>query len=147
MTDGDRLGRTAVHYAAADGDADGLRVLSTGGLAAGAADDAGWTPLHVAAQAQAPSAVEDLLAVGVAVDAADRHGNPPLWKAVFCSPGEGASQRRPAAESSLHTITLIRMRLNPATKAYIARRVAEGKTSRDAQRCLKQAVCRGGRNG
>jgi len=27
-------------------------------------------------------------------------------------------------------------------KSYVARRVAEGKTSRDAQRCLKRAICR-----
>ncbi|GGJ67739.1 hypothetical protein GCM10010121_093060 [Streptomyces brasiliensis] len=31
---------------------------------------------------------------------------------------------------------------DPATKTHVARRVAEGKTSRDAQRCLKQAICR-----
>lgn len=43
---------------------------------------------------------------------------------------------------ALHTISLIRMRLDPTTKAYVARRVAEGKTSRDAQRCLKRAICR-----
>ncbi|MBZ9645440.1 IS110 family transposase [Streptomyces sp. PSKA30] len=43
---------------------------------------------------------------------------------------------------ALHTITLIRMRLDPATKTYVTRRVAEGKTSRDAQRCLKRAICR-----
>ncbi|MER6789135.1 transposase [Streptomyces sp. NPDC000658] len=43
---------------------------------------------------------------------------------------------------ALHTITLIRMRLDPATKTYVARRIGEGKTSRDAQRCLKRAVCR-----
>ncbi|MFC4469386.1 IS110 family transposase [Streptomyces xiangluensis] len=43
---------------------------------------------------------------------------------------------------ALHTITLIRMRLDPPTKTYVARRVAEGKTSRDAQRCLKRAICR-----
>ncbi|MFB7829740.1 transposase [Streptomyces hydrogenans] len=43
---------------------------------------------------------------------------------------------------ALHTITLIRMRLAPATKTYMARHVAEGKTSRDAQRCLKRAICR-----
>jgi transposase len=43
---------------------------------------------------------------------------------------------------ALHTITLIRMRLDPATKTYVARRIAEGKTSRDAQRCLKRAICR-----
>ncbi|MFE6904655.1 hypothetical protein ACFVFJ_49285 [Streptomyces sp. NPDC057717] len=34
------------------------------------------------------------------------------------------------------------MRLDPVTKAYVARRVSEGKTSRDAQRCLKRAICR-----
>lgn len=43
---------------------------------------------------------------------------------------------------ALHTISLIRMRLDPTTKAYVARRVAEGKTSRDAQRCLKRTICR-----
>ncbi|MFJ3717946.1 ankyrin repeat domain-containing protein [Streptomyces sp. NPDC090057] len=90
MTDGDRLGRTAVHYAAAAGDADALRRLLAGGAAAEAADDEGWTPLHFAAQAQAQSAVGVLLAVGAAVDAADRYGNTPLWRAVFCSQGEGA---------------------------------------------------------
>ncbi|MBB5931878.1 ankyrin repeat protein [Streptomyces echinatus] len=93
MTDRDRLGRTAVHYVAADGDADGLRVLLAGGAAAGVADDAGWTPLHFAAQAQAPPVVEVLLAAGAAVDAVDRHGNTPLWRAVFCSQGEGATIR------------------------------------------------------
>ncbi|MFI0813186.1 ankyrin repeat domain-containing protein [Streptomyces echinatus] len=93
MTDRDRLGRTAVHYAAAYGDANALRVLLAGGAAPGAADDAGWTPLHFAAQAQAPPVVEVLLAAGAAVDAVDRHGNTPLWRAVFCSQGEGATIR------------------------------------------------------
>ncbi|WAU82606.1 IS110 family transposase [Streptomyces sp. Qhu-G9] len=43
---------------------------------------------------------------------------------------------------ALHTITLVRTRCDPGTKAYVARRVAEGKSPRDAQRCLKRAVCR-----
>jgi transposase len=43
---------------------------------------------------------------------------------------------------AMHTITLIRMRLDSATKAYVARRITEGKTSRDAQRCLKRVICR-----
>ncbi|MFE7777963.1 hypothetical protein ACFU5O_29495 [Streptomyces sp. NPDC057445] len=34
---------------------------------------------------------------------------------------------------ALHTITLIRMRLDPATKTYVARRISD---------CLKRAVCR-----
>lgn len=87
MTDRDRLGRTAVHYAAADGDAQGLQVLLAGGADPEAADAAGWTPLHFAAQAQTPSAIEVLLAAGASVDPADGHGNTPLWTAVFCSSG------------------------------------------------------------
>ncbi|WP_223280754.1 IS110 family transposase [Streptomyces antnestii] len=43
---------------------------------------------------------------------------------------------------ALHTTTLIRIRLDAAAKTYAARRVTEGKTSRDAQRCLKRAICR-----
>ncbi|MFJ5725703.1 transposase [Streptomyces sp. NPDC093149] len=43
---------------------------------------------------------------------------------------------------ALHIITLIRMRLDPAAKAYVARRITEGKTARDAQRSLKRVVCR-----
>jgi transposase len=42
----------------------------------------------------------------------------------------------------LHTITLIRMRLDLATKTYVARRVSEGKSPRDAQYCLKRTICR-----
>lgn len=43
---------------------------------------------------------------------------------------------------ALHTIVLTRARLDPTTQAYIARRVTEGKTTRDAKRCLKRAVAR-----
>ncbi|MEV6013544.1 IS110 family transposase [Streptomyces sp. NPDC051976] len=43
---------------------------------------------------------------------------------------------------AIHTITLIRMRLDPSTKTYVARRATAGKTSRDAQRCLKRVICR-----
>ncbi|MFF9778943.1 IS110 family transposase [Streptomyces sp. NPDC013978] len=43
---------------------------------------------------------------------------------------------------AMHTITLIRMRLDPATKTYVARRIGEGKSPRDAQRCLKRSICR-----
>ncbi|MFE9686195.1 hypothetical protein [Streptomyces sp. NPDC006285] len=34
------------------------------------------------------------------------------------------------------------MRLDPTTKTYVARRISEGKSPRDAQRCLKRSVCR-----
>ncbi|MFJ9541814.1 ankyrin repeat domain-containing protein [Streptomyces sp. NPDC101225] len=93
MTDRDRLDRTAVHYAAAGGDVDGLRALLAEGADPGAVDAEGWTPLHFAAQAQASSVVEVLLAAGAAVDVVDRHGNTSLWRAVFCSRGEGGTIR------------------------------------------------------
>ncbi|MFD6043566.1 ankyrin repeat domain-containing protein [Streptomyces koyangensis] len=57
MADRDRLGRTAVHCAAGEGDVESLRVLLAGGAGPEAADAAGWTPLRFAAQAQAPPAV------------------------------------------------------------------------------------------
>ncbi|MGW3688054.1 ankyrin repeat domain-containing protein [Streptomyces sp. NPDC005125] len=78
-----------MHYTAADGDADGLRVLLNEGADPEAADAAGWTPLHFAAQAQARLAIEVPLAAAATVDTADRHGNTALWRAVFCSQGEG----------------------------------------------------------
>ena len=43
---------------------------------------------------------------------------------------------------ALHTIILCRRRSHPDTKAYIARRVAEGKTQREAVRCLKRYLAR-----
>jgi transposase len=43
---------------------------------------------------------------------------------------------------ALHTVILIRRRLDPETQAYIARRVAEGKSEREAVRCLKRFLAR-----
>lgn len=43
---------------------------------------------------------------------------------------------------ALHTIVLSLRRVDPETKAYIARRVAEGKTAREAVRCLKRYLAR-----
>jgi len=44
---------------------------------------------------------------------------------------------------ALHTIVLSRMRFHPETKAYVARRLAEGRTPREIRRCLKRYVARG----
>ncbi|MYS23791.1 hypothetical protein GA0115240_156418 [Streptomyces sp. DvalAA-14] len=93
MTVGDRLGRTAVHYAVVDGDAAGLSVLLASGADPGAVDASGWTPLHFAAQAQDLDAAEVLLGAGASVDAVDRQGNTPLWRAVFCCRGDGSMIR------------------------------------------------------
>jgi transposase len=43
---------------------------------------------------------------------------------------------------ALHTIVLCRRRLDPETQAYIARRVAEGKSEREAVRCVKRYLAR-----
>ena len=43
---------------------------------------------------------------------------------------------------ALHTIVLARLRDDPATRAYAARRTAEGKTPREVRRCLKRFVAR-----
>jgi len=43
---------------------------------------------------------------------------------------------------TLHTIVLARLRDDPDTRAYAARRRAEGKSARDVRRCLKRAVAR-----
>ena len=43
---------------------------------------------------------------------------------------------------ALHTILLTRRRQDPSTQAYIARRLNEGKTEREAVRCLKRYLAR-----
>jgi transposase len=44
--------------------------------------------------------------------------------------------------SALHTIAISRMTHCPDTKAYVARRIAEGKTEREVRRCLKRYITR-----
>ena len=46
------------------------------------------------------------------------------------------------ANNALFTIVLVRMRHDPATRAYVARRTAEGKTRKEIIRCLKRFVAR-----
>ena len=43
---------------------------------------------------------------------------------------------------ALHTIVLTRLQHDPATRAYAAKRAAEGKTPREIKRCLKRYVAR-----
>jgi transposase len=43
---------------------------------------------------------------------------------------------------ALHTVVLHRRQHDPATRAYIARRVAEGKTTREVTRILKRYLAR-----
>lgn len=43
---------------------------------------------------------------------------------------------------ALHTVILARAKVHPPTKEYIARRISEGKTKREAMRCLKRYYAR-----
>jgi transposase len=43
---------------------------------------------------------------------------------------------------ALYLVAITMQRCDPTTKAYIARRVAEGKTDREAIRCIKRYLAR-----
>lgn len=47
-----------------------------------------------------------------------------------------------AANNALHTIVLVRMRYDPRTRAYVARRTTEGLSKKEIMRCLKRFVAR-----
>jgi transposase len=47
-----------------------------------------------------------------------------------------------AANSAIHMIVINRLRWHAATKAYLERRTADGKTNKEIIRCLKRAVVR-----
>lgn len=85
----DELGRTPLHYAAANGNiAEVVRLLREG-AEANAIDRNGWSPLHFASQANSASVTEVLLNAGASHSLKDSHGNTPLFRAVFCSQGCG----------------------------------------------------------
>ncbi|WP_030980978.1 IS110 family transposase [Streptomyces sp. NRRL S-1824] len=46
------------------------------------------------------------------------------------------------ANRALHTIALVRMRYDPRTRHYVARRTAEGMSKKDIFRCLKRFIAR-----
>lgn len=43
---------------------------------------------------------------------------------------------------ALHVIAITRARIDPSTRAYLERKRAEGKTNREALRCLKRHLAR-----
>jgi transposase len=47
-----------------------------------------------------------------------------------------------AANSALHIIAIVRLRTDPTTKAYVAKRIAEGHSKLDAIRSLKRYIAR-----
>jgi transposase len=46
------------------------------------------------------------------------------------------------ANAALHAVCLIRMQRDPATRAYVVRRTAEGLSKKDIMRCLKRYIAR-----
>ena len=46
------------------------------------------------------------------------------------------------ANSALHIVALSRMRIEPRTKKYVERRLAEGLSKREIMRCLKRYIAR-----
>jgi len=47
-----------------------------------------------------------------------------------------------ALNSTIHAIAMVRMRTCSKTQTYVARRTAEGKTSREIRGCLKRYIAR-----
>jgi len=85
----DEFGRSALHYAAADGNLDEVRRLVETGMDVSLPDNKAWTPLHFAAQSGKPDVARYLIEAGAIVDALDEHGNTPLFRATFESKGNG----------------------------------------------------------
>lgn len=85
----DRMGRTPLHYAVAEGNEQDVSRLLNEGVDVNARDDNGWSPLHFAAQANSAALASRLLSAGAEVDALDANGNSPLSSAVFNSRGDG----------------------------------------------------------
>ena len=85
-----RAGKTVeLHLAAAVDDVGRLSEPLREGADANTPGREGWTPLHFAAQGGALRTGRLLLDHGASVDATNKHGNTPLWVAVFNSKGGG----------------------------------------------------------
>jgi transposase len=66
---------------------------------------------------------------------------------ILCSSGQRDRHRLHRGgdrqlNHALHIIAITRARYDPATKAYLARKQAEGKSKREAIRCLKRHLAR-----
>jgi ankyrin repeat protein len=78
-----------LHYCGVEGDAEQARALLVIGQDPELRDRNGATPLHLAAQHGNLGVVTVLLDAGARVDTADKHGNSPLFAAVYGYQGRG----------------------------------------------------------
>ena len=46
------------------------------------------------------------------------------------------------SDRALHVVALNRLRRDPRTQEYVAKRTAEGKSKKEAMRCLKRYIAR-----
>lgn len=83
----DMIGRTPLHYAAAEGLVDACELLTARGADVNARGHFLFTPLHTAAVAGQAASVRFLLAHGAEVDPQDYNGNTPLFSAVLSYQG------------------------------------------------------------
>jgi hypothetical protein len=60
-------------------------------------------------------------------------------KTILHRPNRGGDRH---ADSALHIIAIVRLRTDPNTKAYVAKRVAEGHSKLEAIRALKRYIVR-----
>ncbi len=85
----DKAGRTALLYATAASDQDLMDILLQAGADPNIGDSEGWAALHFAAQNQWETGIRSLVEYGAKIDLPDKHGNPPLFRAVFAYRGAG----------------------------------------------------------
>jgi hypothetical protein len=56
--------------------------------------------------------------------------------------GSSTGPCTPSCWCACASTLLVRLRIDPDTRAYVARRTAEGKSRRDAKRCLRRVIAR-----
>ena len=89
----DEYGRAELHYVVIDEpvskhETEIMRLFNQG-MDINKQDNNGWSALHFAAQNQSVVAVKSLLKYGAKTELKDSFGNTPLFRAVYCSRGDG----------------------------------------------------------
>ncbi len=110
----DEDGRTPLHWAADNAQAETAQQLLALGANVNARDHAGRTPLHYAARAGQSAIVEQLLAHGASINAADVRGNTALHLAasrarpavagLLIAAGADVNARNEAGQTPLHVV-------------------------------------------